>query len=366
MTPVPLRVLVCVPPARRGGVARSSARLAASLRAAGHEAVVARPDDALFPGDVRHDPEGVRFALADAEDLQAWTDRLLAVVDARRPDVVLGYYGTTAGPCAVAAARLRGVPAVLALRGNDVDRDVFQGERNALLRWAVDRATRVTAVSREMQAKAEAWLGVRAALTPNGVDTAAFRPDPPGAEALRERWGLDSGRPVLGVFGEVKRKRGLERLAALGPALAGWQVVVVGEVRPEARADLPAGARVVGWTDDVETLRASYGLCDLVAQPSVHDGTPNVVLEAMACGRLVAAAPVGGIVDVVRHGQTGLLCADATDWREALALARTPEAARIAAAARAAAPTLEAERDAFVAVLREALVDGPRPGPGAT
>ncbi|MCO5164946.1 MAG: glycosyltransferase family 4 protein [Planctomycetes bacterium] len=350
-----IRVLVCVPPTPRGGVARSSARLVASLRAAGHEALLARPDDALFPGDVRHDERGVRFAQADAPDLQAWTDRLLEAIDARGPMVVLGYYGTTAGPCAVAAARLRGVPAVLALRGNDLDRDVFDGGRNAVLRWAVDRATRVAAVSREMQAKAAAWLGVTAALTPNGVDTDAFRPDDAGADGLRARWGLDPARPVLGVFGEVKRKRGLERLAALGRALDGWQVVVVGEVRPEARADLPPGARVVGWLDDDEALRAAYGACDLVAQPSVHDGTPNVVLEAMACGRLVAAAPVGGILDVVRHGQTGLLCADPAAWREALALARTPAAARIGAAARAAAPSLAAERDAFVAVLREAL-----------
>ncbi len=157
----PLRVLVVVPPARRGGVARSSARLVGSLRAAGHEALLCRPDEALFPGDVRSDEQGVRFALADAGDLQAWTDRVLEALDARRPDVVLGYYGTTAGPCAVAAARLRRVPVVLALRGNDVDRDVFLGDRHALLRWAVERATRVTAVSRELADKAEAWLGAR-------------------------------------------------------------------------------------------------------------------------------------------------------------------------------------------------------------
>lgn len=349
-----LRVLVVVPPARRGGVARSSARLAAWLRAAGHAAWRCRPDDALFPGDVRHDDDGVRFSLHDAADLQAWTDRVLEALDARRPDVVLGYYATTAGFCAVAAARLRGVPAVLALRGNDVDRDFFRPDRHAHLRWAVERAARVTAVSREMAAKVEAWLGVRPTVITNGVDPERFFPDPAGAAALRARWGLDA-RPVLGVFGEVKRKRGLERLAALGAALDGWQVVVVGEVRPETRPALPAGARCVGWVEGDDDLRAAYGLCDLVAQPSVHDGTPNVVLEAMACGRLVAASPVGGIPDVVRHGETGLLCASPDDWRRALELARTPAAARLGEAARAAAPSPAAERDAYVEVLRAAV-----------
>ncbi len=352
-----LRVLVVVPPALRGGVARSSRRLAASLRAAGHEALLCRADDALFPGDVRHDVDGVRFAQADAQDLQAWTDRVLEALDARRPDVVLGYYGTTAGPCAVAAARLRRVPVVLALRGNDVDRDVFVADRHPLLRWAVERATRVTAVSREMAGKVEAWLGARATVIGNGVDAVVFRPDAEGAAALRARWGLDP-RPVVGVFGEVKKKRGLERLAALRGALAGWQVVVVGEVRPDARPAMPEGARSVPWLADDDALRAAYGLCDLVAQPSHHDGAPNVVLEAMACGRLVAAAPVGGIVDVLRHGETGLLCSTEADWRAALEVARSPEAARLGAAARAAAPTPAAERDAYVAVLREAIAAG--------
>lgn len=346
-----MRVLLVVPPATRGGVARSSARLMRSLRDAGHDAVLVRPDVALFPGDVREDQGQVRFALQDAADLPAWTDHVARAVVARGPDVVLGFYGSTAGACAVAAAAPHGVPSVLALRGNDVDRDFFLPDRHALLAWAVRRATRVTAVSREMATKVRAWLGVEAVAIRNGVDASTWRPDPAGAAALRARWGLEPDRPVLGIFGEVKRKRGLERL----PPLEGWQVLVVGEVRAESRAHLPSGARCVGWVEDDEALRAAYGLCDLVAQPSTHDGAPNVVLEAMACGRLVAASPVGGIPDVLRHGENGLLCTTAAEWRAALAVARTPDAARLAAAARASVPTLAEERDGFVRVLEAAI-----------
>jgi teichuronic acid biosynthesis glycosyltransferase TuaC len=346
-----MRVLLVVPAAHRGGVARSSTRLAASLRAAGHSVVRCRPDDALFPGDTRQDGDEVRFALPS--DVGAWTDRVLDAIDAGRPDVVLGFYGSTAGVCAVAAAALREVPSVVALRGNDVDRDFFAPDRHGVLAWALRRASRTTAVSREMAHKVRAWLGVEATVIHNGVDRDVWRPDPAGAAEVRSRWGLDASRPVLGVFGELKAKRGLDRLPSIPPP---WQVLIVGEVRPEVRAHVPPGARCVGWVEDDETLRAAYGVCDLVAQPSAHDGTPNVVLEAMACGRVVAVSRVGGMADLVRHGENGLVCSTPDDWRAALDLVATrrAEAERLAGVGRTSVPTIEAERDAFIRVLEDA------------
>jgi glycosyltransferase involved in cell wall biosynthesis len=50
-----------------------------------------------------------------------------------------------------------------------------------------------------------------------------------------------------------------------------------------------------------------YALMDVFVHPSLRDGMPNALLEAMACGRPVAASTAGGIPDVVRDGRDGLL-----------------------------------------------------------
>jgi glycosyltransferase involved in cell wall biosynthesis len=47
-------------------------------------------------------------------------------------------------------------------------------------------------------------------------------------------------------------------------------------------------------------------LMDVFVHPSLRDGMPNALLEAMACGKAVIATPVGGMVDVLEDGVNGL------------------------------------------------------------
>jgi glycosyltransferase involved in cell wall biosynthesis len=61
-----------------------------------------------------------------------------------------------------------------------------------------------------------------------------------------------------------------------------------------------------GWVDK-DRLRKIYRSADCFVNPSLYEGMPNVVLEAMACGLPVIASRVHGNDAVVRHGETGWL-----------------------------------------------------------
>lgn len=328
-----------------GGVVRSARRMIEAMRAAGHAVLAVSPDVDLFPDDVIADDETYRFGVREPAAPDDWLALVAEAIQSYAPDVVVGYYGTLHGYAAAVAAAEVGVPAVVCLRGNDVDRDPAEPERRARLERAVQSAAAVTAVSREMVAKLRALTGVEARFVANSVDTGAFHPDPGAGAAFRARHGLDGERPVLGVFGELKPKRGLDRLAALGAALESWQVLLVGAVRADVRAQVLAGWRHIDYVRDIAELRAAYAACEAIAHPSHYDGMPNVVLEAMACGRAVIASPVGGIPDVIRSGENGFLCRTDDEWRAALRAVR--EQPGLGAQARASVPGIEDERRAF-------------------
>ena len=128
-------------------------------------------------------------------------------------------------------------------------------------------------------------------------------------------------------------------------APAGWTVLLVGRLRKEVAALVPSDAVRVGWLEAVD-LPAAYAACDVVGQPSLHDGLPNVVLEAMACGRPVVARPNGGLPDVIEPGVTGFLTLN--DWPAVCEQARISE---VGAIARERVPTWRDELKRWESVL---------------
>ena len=96
--------------------------------------------------------------------------------------------------------------------------------------------------------------------------------------------------------------------------------------------------RFLGYRDDISELMQ---MADAVVIPSLTEAQPRVAVQAFAIGRPVVASQVGGVPEIVRHGETGWLVPPAQPRALADALAKVltePEqAARVAAAARAMA-----------------------------
>jgi glycosyltransferase involved in cell wall biosynthesis len=199
----------------------------------------------------------------------------------------------------------------------------------------------VVANSPGLKAMAEKADPVPVHIIPNGVDTAFFVP----AAAPRPR----SVPPRLLFVGRFQAQKNLpwllDQLAEIRRATAlsfALDLVGDGPLLPALAARvrelrLADAVQFHGWKDRAE-LRTYYQAADLVINPSLYEGMPNVVLEAMACGRPVLASRVPGNDTAVVDRSTGWLFppGDAASFSDCLRtlLARPEITRQLGAAAR--------------------------------
>jgi glycosyltransferase involved in cell wall biosynthesis len=231
-------------------------------------------------------------------------------------DVLLGTWGYPDAVAAVALGRALRVPTVVKLHGSDMDVLAKRPLLRRQLALALPRAARVVAVSRALADAARA-LGVpadRIDVIGNGVDAQLFHPRDRAAARAELGHAGDARKWILYV-GRIEAEKGALDLAAAFARLAADRtdvaLVMVGEGRgrgavEEALRPLGDRALLVG-PQPLEKVPVWMAAADLLTLPSHHEGTPNVVLEALACGRRVVATRVGGIPDVVHRPELGTL-----------------------------------------------------------
>jgi len=147
---------------------------------------------------------------------------------------------------------------------------------------------------------------------PNGVDTGRFRPDAAARKRFREQMGWENAFVWLSVgrFDPAKDHRTMiEAFAQLEEKSAVLGLVGDGPLRKEIEEcvqSLGIAGRVefLGVRKDVQGLMTS---ADAYVLSSRWEGMPMTLLEAQACALPVVATGVGGVVEVVRDGETGFL-----------------------------------------------------------
>ncbi len=362
-------------PPDRGGLAVSAARQTQALAACLDRLDVVRLAPDLPPGAADGERRGavdfvrIGAARSASESLQLLERAALNLLERHDHAVVHGFGAVPAGYVATMVARLAGRRAVVALRGNDVERAQYDARLPQLL-WTLTHADAVLGVTRGLVARVHALIGRTDGVSyaPNGVDGDVFRPDAAPSDELAAL--RDAPRPWLATAGEARLKKGLPVLTMLAGELARQRrgtLFLLGGVRGDARGDLdrwrasdrPAAARVreIPYVTDDKRLAALYAAMDAVVFPSLWDGMPNALLEAMACARPVVATAVGGAPDVIHDGIDGVLVpVSALDRFAAEAIAAAGgERGALGAAARArvlADFTVDAERDRVLAVYR--------------
>lgn len=178
-------------------------------------------------------------------------------------------------------------------------------------RLAVRSFSAVIAVSRQT-ARLAAANGIRRVnVVHNGIDVDA--------------WSVDGARRkensvfTVGFVGRLSAEKGVDTFMATAFRLAegdgGYGFVVIGEGPEEARARRAAATsgradrfRFTGFIG-VEDLRREYAGMDALLLTSRNEGLPVAVLEACAAGVCVVATDVGGVGEIITHGENGLLAA---------------------------------------------------------
>ncbi|MDE3066478.1 MAG: glycosyltransferase family 4 protein [Verrucomicrobiota bacterium] len=254
---------------------------------------------------------GVRVTWAG--DQPSRLKRLLRVLKELRqdpPDVVQSQH-FYANAYAGLAARLLRAGGIGALRSNGHSE---VSESGRLGGWLNLHCPRMLAANSQLAIQYAVAHGVPARqlyFLPNVVDTDWFRPATHPS----------NGTVTLIAVGRLVKEKRLDRfLAILARLTTGFHLNVRGLIvgpgcqDEDLRPELENQARQLGLSQDIVQFRGGvpdtrsvYREAAVCVLTSDYEGTPNVLLEAMACGLPVVASNVGGVPGIVQDGQTGFL-----------------------------------------------------------
>ena len=323
--------LACLGGVDAGGQNVHVAALSTALAARGHHVTVyTRADSPQLPRRVPFGPgvtvEHVVAGPADViskDDLLPYIPAFTSVLRrrwaTRPPDLVHAHFWMS-GLASVQAAADLNIPVVQTFHALGTVKRRWQGdgdsspaERIPTERYVVGCADRIIATCRDEVAELVAIGGADAEVdvVPCGVNTTAFAPAPTGSRV----------RPRLVVVGRLVRRKGVEDAIRALVHIEAADLLIVGgpgvdelESDPEARR-LAALAGDLGLSDRVgfagrvphAQLPAVLNTCEVVVAVPWYEPFGIVPLEAMACGLPVVGTAVGGLLDTVEHGVTGLL-----------------------------------------------------------
>ncbi len=230
----------------------------------------------------------------------------------READAILGSWAFPDGCAAVRVAKRLKKPCVVKMHGSDVNVVAKHPVAARAIREHLAHADAVVVMAKSL-GRALEDLGVprsRIALVPNGIDGARFFPR--SLDDVRAAEGTGAAGPVVLFIGRLEPQKGLGDLLDAWPRVrqaipkAILRLVGVGPL--DARAANTAGVEVLGARKH-EAIASELHRASLFVLPSWAEGMPNVVLEALACGRPVVGTNVGGIPDALASDVAGSVVA---------------------------------------------------------
>jgi glycosyltransferase involved in cell wall biosynthesis len=243
------------------------------------------------------------------------TTDLLAMVRRDRPHI-LHAHGYATSNYARAVSLLTGVRVVVHDHAAFPTIPPYQRAVDRVLARRVDVGVAVSASTREFMVRCRHLPAERVRVVFNGAPLEEFTPpSSEQAQAERTRMGFAPDDIVIGTVGRLDHQKGttyfLQAAAHVQRLRPRVRFVVAGDGhlleqhRAEARAlGIAERTTFTGFHDDVPALQAAL---DLQVFPSLWEGTPLTVFEAMAMGLPIVSTSVDGLAEVLRHRENALM-----------------------------------------------------------
>jgi glycosyltransferase involved in cell wall biosynthesis len=297
-----------------GGAERMMLQLAVELRSRGHHVVPIGPERrnpwlrTRF-GELGFEPR--TYTLRASVDPLCFA-QIAALIRGARVDVVHSHEFFTA-VYGGAAAQLLGKPHVMTMHGGRYYAE--RAYRRAALRWSARHSRAVVAVSKATAADLAATLELTSSdvhVIRNGI-----RPQTGDPTKLRAELGIGGKELLIVAIGNLYPVKGhlvlLRALALLEQdgATPSWRLAIAGRGGEEAALRAFIESRgwaqrvtLLGFRDDPADVLAA---ADVFALPSLSEGLPLALAEAMWAGKAIVASRTGGIPEAVTHGAEALL-----------------------------------------------------------
>jgi glycosyltransferase involved in cell wall biosynthesis len=268
------------------------------------------------------------------------------------------------------AARIIGVPAVVHEHFVDPAMPYYQGIADRLLAPVTTMGIGVSKSVVDFLEKERHVPRDRLRMVPNGAPLSDFQPvSDAQAAAARKRWQVPSDQPVIGTIGRLNTQKGIIYLIrAVKHLLDNGQrvsllVVGDGNLREELEAEAAqlGIADLVKFTGFASDTRSLQTLFDIQVFPSLYEGTPLTLFEAMSMSRPIVSTGVDGLGEVLVDNETALLVPSMDPEALAQAIARLlndpKKAQHLAKAAKEVSKDYDIQRsiDSLQAIYRQIL-----------
>ena len=213
-------------------------------------------------------------------------------------------------------ARKLGKKTVVTVRGNEAIYYFDKSYIRKIIQKRLSEFDHIIAVSNDLKSKIRSDFGVdlsRITVIPNGIDAEKFRCSDKGE--ARRYCGLEDGKRYVLTVSRASKEKGLAHLLVAFSRVRcpDTFLIIIGD--GPLQEELTSLAVELGLEKRVfflgvlrhADLCVWYNAADIFCLPSLWEGCPNVIIEALACGTPVVASCVGGIPDLVPSSDYGFL-----------------------------------------------------------